>query len=70
MADEMTLFEKLEKANADYHEAANDILCDEDFIPDMELRTEVKALFGACLKQVFHQMHLAAETIKQYYEVE
>ena len=65
----MTLFEKLNKANADYHEAANDILCDEDFISDMEERTEIKALFGACIKQVFHQMHLAADTIREHYEV-
>jgi len=64
----MTPFEKLAQANSDYHEAANDILCDEEFISNMEERTEVKALFGACLKQVFHQMHLAAETIKEYYE--
>lgn len=64
----MTLFEKLKKANGDYHEAANDILCDEDFISDMEARTEIKALFGSCLKQVFHQMDRAAETIKEYYE--
>lgn len=70
MSDEMTLFEKLKKANADYHEAANDILCDEAFIIDMEARTEVKALFGACIKQVFHQMHLAEDTIKEYYEVQ
>lgn len=64
----MTPFEKLAQANSDYHEAANEILCDEIFIEDMEARTEVKALFGACLKQVFHQMHLAAETIKEFYE--
>jgi len=66
----MTPFEKLTQANKDYHEAANDILCDEIFIDDMEARTEVKALFGVQINQVFHHMDIAAGIITDYYPEE
>ena len=63
----MNLFQKLKKANDDYHEAANDILCDEDFIEDTTIRAEVKVLFGTQIAQVFHHMAMAEDIVKQYY---
>ena len=65
----MTSYEKLTKANHDYHEAVDEILCDGETITDTELRAEVKVQFGKYVKILFDMMRQANEQIKPYYEV-
>ena len=64
-----TPLEDLNAANLDYHKAVNKIFRDNDFIADVELRVETKALFGVQVAQVFHHMEMTKDTIKQYYGV-
>jgi len=60
----MNPFEKLQKANDDYHEAVGEILADEGIIADK------RAKFGSIVDAVFHMMKQANDFIAQYYEVE
>ena len=64
----MTPFEKLTKANGDYHEAVEEIFKDEDIDPDTEKRAEIKAKFGSIVNAVFNMMEQANDVITPYYE--
>ena len=63
-----TPYEDLVKSNHDYHEAIDEILCDDITITDMELRVEVKTSFAVQVAQVFHHMEMANNIIKPHYE--
>ncbi len=66
----MTPFEKLIKANDDYHEAVEEIFRDEDIDPDVGKSTTVKAKFGALINSVFNAMQSANNFIMPCYEEE
>ena len=58
----MTPFEKLNKANDDYHEAVDEILMDEN-VP-----VSVRAKFGGLAATIFNMMIQAHNHVVQYYE--
>ena len=58
----MTLFEKLKKANDDYHEAFDDVLKD-DIVP-----VEIKVVFASYGNTIFSLMKKANEIIRNHYE--
>ena len=70
----MTPFEKLTKANGDYHEAVEEIFKDENIDPNTEKRAEkraeIKAKFGSIANAVFNMMKQAKDAIAPYYEEE
>ena len=57
-----TLFEKLNKANDEYHEAVNNIL------EDKSLPIDVKAPFASQANTVFQVMASAKKVLQDYYE--
>lgn len=60
----MNPYEKLTKANDDYHEAFDEILMDE------VLPSEVKAKFGSFHNNIFKLMNEARNLIGPYYGIE
>lgn len=64
----MTPYEKLIKSNGDYHEAVDEILCDDETISDAEVRAEIKTSFAVQVAQVFHHMKMANDIVKPHYE--
>jgi len=66
----MTPFEKLAKANGDYHEAVEEIFKDENIDPNTEKRAEIKAKFGSIANAVFNMMKQVNDAIAPYYEEE
>ena len=64
----MTPFEKLIAANAEYHEAVEEIFHDEELDSNVEKRAGVKARFGGIIDAVFNRMKQANDLIAPYYE--
>ena len=60
---EETPYEKLVKANDEYHEAVDAIL-------ENDLDVTLKAKFAVEVNQVFHYMKQANNVIKEHYEPE
>ena len=56
-----TPYDKLSKANDDYHEAVDAVLCDK------QLDVSLKADFTYNVKRAFDYMAVAAEIIKAHY---
>ena len=59
----MNPYQKLVQANKDYHEAVDEILCDDETVTDVELRAKVKTKFGSEVNAVFGRMEIVNATI-------
>lgn len=64
----MSPFVKLARANKDYHEAVDEIFCDDETISNVEKRAAVKSEFGGVVDTVFNMMVQANALIAPYYE--
>ena len=61
---EETPYDKVKKANDDYHEAVNDVL------QDTGLDVDKKVKFGMFANSVFSNMKQASDVVKAHYEPE